>query len=155
MGTNGPWNWRWTVPKTTKMALVRPLMTSVMTTVRNDCAVSACKSHHPLPHNSVYKSSYPLLDRVGGRWRVGLWTDVCHPSHSPVAGIWDKANSPNLACWLVFEQQAVGPTNSFQYHYQGYESHLQNSFCLLLFNFYVSIPFYLLWPWCLMSPKNR
>ena len=41
MWTNGPWNWRLTVPKATKVTLVRPLITKVKITVRADCAVSA------------------------------------------------------------------------------------------------------------------
>ena len=43
--------------------------------------------HVTIPPHSVYKSSHPLL--------VGGGTDVCHlPPAPPVAGIWNKANSP-------------------------------------------------------------
>ena len=64
------------------MMLVKPLLTNLKTTIRDDCAVSAHNT------NSVYKSSHPLLVRGGGR--VGLWTDVYHAPPT-VAGIWNKA----------------------------------------------------------------
>ena len=61
-GENGPWNCRLTLPKSTKMMVVRPLMTNLKMTVRDDCTVSACSP--PPPTHSVCKSSHPLL--VGG-----------------------------------------------------------------------------------------
>ena len=72
-------------PKTTKRTLVRWTMTNLKTTVRADCAASACSSL-PLP-----ESSGP----TGYQWRgVGLWTDRCSPSPPPVASIWHKVNFP-------------------------------------------------------------
>ena len=86
--------------------LVRPLMTDLKTTVRDDYAISACRPPHP---NSVYKPSHPLLMGVGG---VGLWTDVCHLPHPschppapqlPVSEIKQTFLSTTLPCLLAFE----------------------------------------------------
>ena len=79
--------------------LVRPLMTDLKTTVRDDHAISAYRSPHP---NSVYKRSHPLLIGVGG---VGLWTDVCHPPapQLPVSEIKQTFLSTTLPCLLAFE----------------------------------------------------
>ena len=101
MGPHGPQNWRFTVPKTTKMMPVTPQMTSLKMTVRDDCFVSACS---PLP--TLYKSSHPLLLRGGG---VGLWTDVCHPPpcQLPASEIKQTFLSTNLACLLAFEWWAA------------------------------------------------
>ena len=50
--------------KTTKMILVRPLMTNLQMTVRDDYAVSACSPLSLPTHTcSVYKSFHPLLVR--------------------------------------------------------------------------------------------
>ena len=61
-------------------------------TVRDCCAVSACK--HPPPHThthtSVCKSSHPLFVSGG----ISLWTDIHHPPSAPAASIWNKANFP-------------------------------------------------------------
>ena len=86
-GTNWPWNWRLTVSKTTKMTLLRALMTNLRMTVRADCAVSACST----PPTSLYKSSCPTGCQCGVG--VSLWTGVHHPPPT-VAGIWNKANFP-------------------------------------------------------------
>ena len=75
MGTNGPWNWRLTVLKTTKMMLVRLLMTSLKMTVRDDCAVSA--GSNPPPLLSV-KHLAPLVANMTPLG-VSLWTAICHP----------------------------------------------------------------------------
>ena len=86
MGTTAPWNWRWTVAKTTNMMLVRPLMTKLNMSVRDECAVSAC---NPSPV-SVYKMlSPPALDRCQP-------LDWCLPPspYPAVAGIWNKAKFP-------------------------------------------------------------
>ena len=60
MEINQSWNWRLTVPKTTKMTLVRPLMTNLKMTVKDDHAVSACSLLLP-----SIKTLVPLLASVG------------------------------------------------------------------------------------------
>ena len=85
MGTNGPWNWRLTVPNTIKLMLLRPLMTNLKMTVGEDCAVSTCSPPPP-----VYKSSHPLLG-VGWSRLLGRCPP---PSPNLVASIWNKANFP-------------------------------------------------------------
>ena len=92
MGTNGLWNWRLTVPKTIKMMLVRPLMTNLKMTVRDDCAVSAC-SPPPLTLLMLSPTPNPLLVWAGGWGKVSLWTDACRPPPT-VAGTWNKPNFP-------------------------------------------------------------
>ena len=84
MGTNGPWNWRLTVPKTIKMTLVRPPMTNLKMTVRADCAVSACS-----PLLLSIKALAPLV--VNGRSQP---LDRCSPFPSFPLVCWNKANFP-------------------------------------------------------------
>ena len=97
MGTSAPCSWRLTVPKTTKMMLVRPLMTNCKMIVRD---VSACS---PPPH-SIHKCSHSLLVSGG----VGLWTDVCQPPpRLPASEIKQTFLSTNLACLLAFEWRAA------------------------------------------------
>ena len=69
--TNRLWNWRFTVPKTVKMTLVRLLHNHFKMTVRAYCAVSVC-SCLPLP----IKTLAPLWLRG---WGFGLWTGLCPP----------------------------------------------------------------------------
>ena len=54
-------NWRLTVTKTIRMMLVRPLMTNLKMTVRDDCAVSAWRPPPTLSINGLNS----LLVRVG------------------------------------------------------------------------------------------
>ena len=91
MGTNGPWNWRLTVPQTVKMMLIRPLTTNLKMTVRDGHAVSACNS--PSPTLST-KALTPCLSwGLEGRSRP---LDICPPGWTLllVASIWNKANFP-------------------------------------------------------------
>ena len=111
MGTNGPWDWRLTVPKTIKMTLVRPPTTNLKMTVRADCAVSACS---PL---TVCKSSCPLIVTGGGVGvAVGLWTSdhlppsiqnkANFPFHQPYLfiGFWEESNqTPLLVAVLLIK----------------------------------------------------
>ena len=62
------------------MSLVKPLMTNLKMTVRDDYAVSACS---PPPLLVSVKALVPLVAGVGG---AGLWMDVHHPPPT-VAGI--------------------------------------------------------------------
>ena len=67
--------------------LVRPLMTNLKMTVRDDCAIAACS--HPPPLS--IKALAPCLLGAG----VCLWTDVQHlPPPTPVASIGYRANVP-------------------------------------------------------------
>ena len=81
MGTNGPWDWRLTVPKTIKMTLVRPPTTNLKMTVRADFTVYSCS-----PFPQLIKA-LPYWLSVRGNWPL----DSHHP---PVAYIWSKANFP-------------------------------------------------------------
>ena len=90
MGTNGPWNWKFTVPKTIKVMLARPLMANLKITVRDDYAVPACS--HP-PYFCLWKLVQPLLVRAGRESAFGQMSTTL-PSTPPVAGIWNKANFP-------------------------------------------------------------
>ena len=114
MGTNGPWNWRWTLHKTFKMMLVRPVMTKLKMTLGGDCALSACT---PTP-TSVYRSSHSML--VIGWGGVSLWTEVCHLPPTSCC-IWNKANFPFhqsglfIGFWVMNSQGC--PPHSFQQHY--------------------------------------
>ena len=96
MGTSGPWNWRLTVPKATKMTLVRPLKTSGKMTV-------LFLHVAPLPH-SVYKNSHLPLVRDGGT--VGLCTDVLTlPVRQLAFEIKPAFLSTNLACLLAMSSR--------------------------------------------------
>ena len=87
MGTSAHRNWRLTVPTTTKMMLVRPPMTNLKMTVRDDVLFP----HGVPPHHSVYKCSHLLrLVKEWGSWPL----DRCPLPSPPVAGIWNKANFP-------------------------------------------------------------
>ena len=106
MGTSAPCSWRLTVPKTTKMMLVRPLMTNCKMIVRD---VSACS---PPPH-SIHKCSHSLLVSGG----VGLGTDVCQPPpRLPASEIKQTFLSTNLACLLALSgEQPDPPCTPFSY----------------------------------------
>lgn len=89
-------NWRLTVPKQTKMMLVKPPMTNLKMTVRDDCAVSACS---PQPT----KALCPMI--VSG----GAKSLDRHPAPSPLPSttspsVWKKANFlfHNLASLMAF-----------------------------------------------------
>ena len=99
--------------KTTKVMPVRPLMTTLKMTVRDDCAVSGCCPPPTLPVNSLTPC---FLAGVGGGWGVSLWTDVHHPPLQLLASeIKQTFLSTNLVCLLAFEWQAAGlPTSTFQ-----------------------------------------
>ena len=89
-------NWRWTVPKTIRMMLVRPLMIDFKMTSRADCPDSAC-SPLPQPINALT------------HWLSGGW--VCLGQEStflPIASIQIKQTfiSTNL---ISFEQWTAGP----------------------------------------------
>ena len=102
MGTNVPWNWRLTVPKTTEMILFRPQTTNLKMTVWDDCAASAC---NPPPSNSVTKSSQLLLVRG-----ISAFGQMSTTLRSSVAGIWNKANFPfhqsglSIGFWVASSQ---------------------------------------------------
>ena len=107
MGTSTPWNWRVTVPKTTKMMLVRPLMTNLKMTVIDDCAVSARRL---LPSaDSAYKCSHPLLVGEGRESAFG------HKSTTLPANCqhlkWSKLSFPPTwpVCWLLSGEQLNAP----------------------------------------------
>ena len=98
---NRPWNWRLTVLRTVKMTLIRQLMINFKTTVRADCAVSACSSLHP---------PIKLLQLAVGRGRgVGLWTGVRPPPQLPASQTKQTFLSTNLASLLPFEWWAARP----------------------------------------------
>ena len=80
METNQPWNWRVTVLKTIKMALIRPPMTNFKMTV------GAVSSGSPLPPSIKALAS---SRQWGG---VSLWTGVA--PCTPIAGSQNKANFP-------------------------------------------------------------
>ena len=90
------------------MMLVRPLMTNLKTTLRDDCAVSACS---PSP-TSVYKSSHlPAWAGSGGCSSQPLNRHLPpSPPQLPVSEIKQTFLSSNLACLLTFEQQVAEPT---------------------------------------------
>ena len=98
-GTNGPWNWRLTAPKTFEMMLVRPLMTNLKMTVRDNYAVPACNSLSP---TLSVKALTPCLSAFG---------HIVHHPLLPVGASEVKQAflSTNLACLLAFDQRAAGP----------------------------------------------
>ena len=89
MGTSGPWNWRLTVPTTTKMTLVRPPMTNLKMTLRDDCAVSPCSAPSPTP--SVKALTPCLLGRGRGGADFGQKSSTFP---LPGACTWNEANFP-------------------------------------------------------------
>ena len=111
MWTNGPWNWRLTVPKATKVMLVRPLMANWTWLLEMTLLFLHIRSAPPT--KSVCESSYPLLFGVDGG--ISLWTDVCHPlpppppPQLPASEIKQNFLSINLACLLAFEWSATRP----------------------------------------------
>ena len=111
MGTSAPRNWRLTVPKATKVMLVRPLMANW--TWLLEMTVLFLHVRSAPPTKSVYESSYPLLFGVDGG--ISLWTDVCHPlpppppPQLPASEIKQNFLSINLACLLAFEWSAARP----------------------------------------------
>ena len=77
--------------------LVRPTMTNLKMTVREDCAVSACSSPHPptttttpLPPPSITA----LIPCLSGRGWGQKWASGQMPTTHPAAHIWNKANFP-------------------------------------------------------------
>ena len=80
--------------------LVRPLMTNLQMTVRDDCAAATYSYRSP---PSVYESSHPIpVEGLGG---VSLWIDVCHPPPQlPASEIKQTFLAANLACLLAFER---------------------------------------------------
>ena len=94
-------NWRWTVPKTIRLALVRPLIIDFKMTIRADCPGSAC-SPLPQPINALthwlsggwvclgQESIFPTncqhpnkanfhfhqSDLFNGFWAVNSWTSL-------------------------------------------------------------------------------
>ena len=117
--TNGPWNWRLTIPKTIKMTLVRPLMTDFKMTVRADYAVSAWS---PLPLS--IKALAPWLSEQGVTFRQ----ESALPQLPLVAGIQNKANFPFhqpdffIGCWVVncwFPLSAASCLNIFSLSRRG------------------------------------
>ena len=94
----GSWNWRVTVPKTTELTLVRPLMINLKKTVRADCAVSECSlpPTPTTPHTSIHKSSSPLTASAGGG---GKMSDTIPPP-----GCWHLKENKLFfpPTWLVY-----------------------------------------------------
>ena len=138
METNRPWNWRWTVPKTTKIMLVRLLMTNLKMTVRADFTVYSCS---PFPQ-LIKALSYWLS--VRGNWPL----DRCH--QPPVAYIRSKANFPFHQPGLFTGFWAVGSqTLPFSN-----KSTMWKSYCLTFFSInngrICSIFNYFLKSWCLL-----
>ena len=101
MVTNQLWNGRLTVPKTTKMMLVRPPMINFKMTVRADYVVSACS---PLPQ-PIKALALCLWREVG---RLGLWTTLHTTPQLHTSKIKQTFLSTNLASLLAFDQWATG-----------------------------------------------
>ena len=96
MGTNRPWNWRFTVIKTIKMMLIRPPMTNFKMTVRADYAVSTCNLLLP-----PIKALAHWLSVAGSRPLDRSLPSAAHPQD---AGLQNKANFPfhQLASFFFF-----------------------------------------------------
>ena len=118
MGTNGPWNWRLTVPKTTKVMLVRPLMTNLKMTVLFLHVNAPPHNTHIHTHtHTVYESSLCLLVGTGGGRG---WSLVRHPPPHPSCRCWKESKLSFLptwpVCWLLSDEQPdptpPSPTNS-------------------------------------------
>ena len=113
-GKNGPWNWRFTIPKTFKMMWAR----SSVTNVKQLTAVSACGSFL-----LSIKALAPLIAR-GGQG-VSLWTDVHYPPCSlppppphlqlPTPEIKQTLHQPGLlfGFWVVSSRTTPSPQYSF------------------------------------------
>ena len=106
MGTSASQNWRLTVPKATKMMLVRPLMTNwrwllVMTVL----------FLHVIPLSAPATLSIKALTPCLSWGGVSLCTNVHHPPPPQVTASEKKQTflSTNLACLLAFEWWADGP----------------------------------------------
>ena len=89
MGTKGPWNWSLSALKMIKIMLVRPLMTNLEMTVRDDCAVSVWSPPTAPP---LFINILTRCFVRGGR--VGLRQKSATAFPPPVASIWNKANFP-------------------------------------------------------------
>ena len=98
METNRPWNWRVAVPNTTKMTLVRPLMTSLKTTVRAHCTVSA-RGPLPLSIKALARCLSGAGELIFGQGSV--LSSCWHPKYSKLSF------STNLGSLLAFECQAA------------------------------------------------
>ena len=98
------WLSNWTKLKTTKMMLVRTLMTNLKMTVRDDCAFLHVA---PLPTPTVYRGSHPLLVKGGHPL-----DKFCHPPAKLLASeIKQTFLSTSLACLLAFEWGAARHTS--------------------------------------------
>ena len=92
MGTNWVWNWRWTVPKTTKIMLVKPL---TWPNFWADYDFSPC-SHLPLS----IKAPASWLSGEGGDSAFGQASILSPLPPLLVAGIQNKANFPLHQPWI-------------------------------------------------------
>ena len=92
------------------LLLVRPLMTKMKMTVRDDCAISACnllRAPPGPPHTLSIKALTPCLSGAG--WGVSLWTDVHHPSPT-VASNWNKLSfSPTWPIYCLSRGEQPDP----------------------------------------------
>ena len=95
------------------MTLVRPLMTDVKMTARDDGAVSAVAAPIPTPHPPGIKSLAPWLPK-GGELAFEQTSATVHtpsPASQLLASeIKQTFLSTNLACLLTVVQPAAGPT---------------------------------------------
>ena len=105
-GTNQPWNWRLTVPKTIKMLLVRSQMINFKMSVRADHAVSTCS-----PNRLSTKALAHWL------WRQGelAFRQDRSPHASPVVSIQSKANFPFHQPGLFISLSGEQPDPTFNY----------------------------------------
>jgi len=91
------------VLKTIKMMLVRPLMTNLKMTVRDDCAVSAYSHRPPLS----IKALTPFSWRGSGELAFGQMSATL-PQQLPESEIKQTFLSTILAYLFSFERQAAG-----------------------------------------------
>ena len=82
-----PQNWRLSVPKTTKMTLLRPLMTNW----RWPLEMTVLFLHATPHHHSVYKC-FPSL--LLGQGQESAFGQMSATLPTPGAGTWSKANLP-------------------------------------------------------------